>query len=185
MEETVMDEKHTASRKMKWLLRIVSTAAVVAWMTVIFLFSEDDVEKSTSKSDKVVDAVIVVAEDVHLVKPKDITPKKRDRLALLVRKGGHVTEYAVLGVLLMLALTAWGVKSLLLRCGIALGVAAAYAATDEYHQLSVSGRSGKFLDVGIDTGGAMVGIAIVWLIIFLRRRHKDAKRKTAPENGEK
>jgi VanZ family protein len=33
-----------------------------------------------------------------------------------------------------------------------------YAVTDEYHQTLVSGRSGKILDVGIDSLGAISGL---------------------------
>ena len=69
---------------------------------------------------------------------------------LVLRKLAHVTEYAVLGLLLARALpdlpaVAWS-----------LGVA--YAVTDEIHQTIVDGRHGAPLDVVIDAAGVLVGV---------------------------
>jgi VanZ family protein len=70
---------------------------------------------------------------------------------LVLRKLAHMTEYAVLALLLIRATGsyAW-----------ALGLTVAYAASDEVHQLFVRGRHGSPLDVGIDAVGALVGIAL-------------------------
>jgi VanZ family protein len=69
----------------------------------------------------------------------------------VLRKGAHMTEYAVLAVLLVRATGsyAW-----------AFALAVAYAATDEVHQLFVRGRHGSPIDVGIDAVGAFVGLAL-------------------------
>jgi VanZ family protein len=70
-----------------------------------------------------------------------------------LRKGAHVTEYAVLGGLLYRAL---GREALTLAAGIA------YAATDELHQHFVRGRHASPVDVAIDAVGIAVGM-LVWL----------------------
>jgi VanZ family protein len=67
----------------------------------------------------------------------------------VLRKLGHVTEYAVLGALLARAL--WRPLP-----AFVLGVA--YAASDELHQHFVPGRTGAPLDVAIDAVGVLVGI---------------------------
>lgn len=67
----------------------------------------------------------------------------------ILRKLAHLAEYAILGALLARATR---------RPGLALGLAAAYAITDEVHQTFVEGRHGAPLDVGIDTLGALAGI---------------------------
>ncbi|HET6682432.1 MAG TPA: VanZ family protein [Gaiella sp.] len=72
---------------------------------------------------------------------------------LVLRKLAHVSEYAVLGLLLARATR---------RPAVAVALAAGYAVTDEIHQTFVSGRHGASLDVAIDTVGALVG-ALVWL----------------------
>jgi VanZ family protein len=71
----------------------------------------------------------------------------------VLRKGAHITEYAILGALLYRAI---GVEALALAVGIA------YAATDELHQHFVRGRHASPIDVGIDAVGIALGM-LVWL----------------------
>jgi VanZ family protein len=71
----------------------------------------------------------------------------------ILRKGAHVTEYAVLGALLYRAL---GREAPALAAGIA------YAGTDELHQHFVRGRHGSPVDVAIDAVGVALGM-LVWL----------------------
>ena len=68
-----------------------------------------------------------------------------------LRKLGHFAEFAVLGALLLRALR---------DVPAAVLVGAAYAVTDEVHQLFVSGRHGSPLDWLIDTAGVVAGVAI-------------------------
>ena len=156
----------------RWLLRLLATAAVLVWMVVIFLMSADDSEESSKKSEIVVDAVIEVAVEVKLTTREKVTPSVRDTIGFYVRKTAHATEYAILGALIMLALAAWGLSRLAARAAIALPIAAAYAASDEYHQLSVSGRSGEWRDVLIDICGAAVGILLTLLVMRIVRRKR-------------
>jgi VanZ family protein len=46
----------------------------------------------------------------------------------------------------------------------AWALAVCYAATDEVHQLFVSGRSGQPTDVLIDACGVLAGVAVVHLL---------------------
>jgi VanZ family protein len=71
----------------------------------------------------------------------------------ILRKGAHITEYAVLGALLYRAL---GREAPALAAGIA------YAATDELHQHFVHGRHASPIDVAIDAVGLSVGM-LAWL----------------------
>jgi VanZ family protein len=68
---------------------------------------------------------------------------------LVLRKIAHLTEYAILGALLLRALQ---------RELPAFGVAVAYAVTDEVHQHFVAGRHASPVDVAIDAAGIAVGI---------------------------
>src|ERR671934_540480 len=70
----------------------------------------------------------------------------------VLRKGAHVTEYAVLGALLLRALG---------REGPAFLAALAYAATDELHQHFVAGRHASGVDVAIDAIGVTFGL-LAW-----------------------
>ena len=71
---------------------------------------------------------------------------------LILRKGAHMTEYAVLAVLLVRALR---------REAPALGLGVMYAASDELHQAFVRGRHASPIDVAIDTVGLLIGL-LVW-----------------------
>jgi VanZ family protein len=71
----------------------------------------------------------------------------------ILRKGAHLTEYAILGGLLYRALG---------REPLALAVGIAYAATDELHQYFVRGRHASPVDVAIDAVGVAAGM-LIWL----------------------
>ncbi len=71
---------------------------------------------------------------------------------LILRKGAHMTEYAILGLLLLRAIG---------RELPALAVGIGYAVTDEFHQHFVRGRHASPIDVLIDTVGLVIGIFLV------------------------
>jgi VanZ family protein len=71
---------------------------------------------------------------------------------LALRKGAHMTEYAILAVLLARALS---------RVAPAFALGVLYAISDELHQSFVRGRHAAVLDVAIDSVGLVIGL-IVW-----------------------
>jgi VanZ family protein len=70
----------------------------------------------------------------------------------VLRKGAHMTEYAIFAVLLVRATGSflW-----------AFAFAISYAASDEVHQLFVRGRHGSPIDVAIDAVGALIGLSLL------------------------
>jgi VanZ family protein len=85
----------------------------------------------------------------------------------VLRKGAHLTEYAVLAMLVFTALKAMSIK------GARLYVAAVsfcffYALSDECHQMFVLGRHGSLVDAGIDAAGILAGLAAY--LSFFRRK---------------
>jgi VanZ family protein len=70
----------------------------------------------------------------------------------VLRKCAHVTEYAILGALLLRALS---------REAPAFLAALAYAASDELHQHFVRGRHASPIDVAIDALGITLGL-LAW-----------------------
>ena len=82
----------------------------------------------------------------------------------ILRKGAHVTEYAILGLLLMRAVG---------REAPAFLLGVGYAITDELHQHFVRGRHASPVDVAIDSTGVLLGI-----LVFLRARRAVADRPT-------
>jgi VanZ family protein len=92
-----------------------------------------------------------------------------------LRKAGHFSEYAILALLTLRALRlSRPQRSFLNAVAIALVVAAGYAATDEYHQSFVPGRTAAAGDILIDIAGAVTALAVVTL--WRRPRHRRTHR---------
>ena len=71
----------------------------------------------------------------------------------VLRKGAHMTEYAVLWFLWWRAL-GYG------RPGPAIAITLLWAVSDEYHQSFVDGRHGSPWDVAIDAVGIGLGVLV-------------------------
>ncbi len=91
----------------------------------------------------------------------------QDGLDFIVRKAGHMFVFGALAVLIWRALTL-GRPALPALPATALSwvLAAAYAASDEFHQSFTAGRHPSPLDVTIDSLGAL--IALIALAVWLR-----------------
>jgi VanZ family protein len=84
------------------------------------------------------------------------------------RKCGHLSEYAILALLVWRAIhrpakgetRSWKWD----EAGLALAIVFAYAASDEFHQIFVPTRTPLISDVMIDTTGGALALAAWWLI---------------------
>ena len=96
----------------------------------------------------------------------EISAESIHDVQVVVRKGGHVTGYAVLAILLWRArnsglfATPWRWES----AAFSEIVSAIYAVTDELHQSFVPSRWGSGWDVLLDCVGAAFGISAIWAI---------------------
>lgn len=137
------------------LKRLLRFLPALLWMGVIFWFSAQDGDASGAQSEFV----------VHLLEQAGLSGPN---VELLVRKAAHMTEYAVLCALLHYALAPSLCGRRLFLCCLLLS--AAYASTDEFHQMFVGGRGPSPVDVAIDTVGAALGGALFAGVRRLRRR---------------
>ncbi len=87
-----------------------------------------------------------------------------------------MTEYAILALLLSLYLSAYKNISGKRRYALAAILAVLYAMTDEYHQTFIAGRHGSFVDVAIDSVGALAGLLLLWSVTAVRKK-RAGKRK--------
>jgi VanZ family protein len=95
-------------------------------------------------------------------------------IILLVRKCAHLTEYAVLALLLWRALRKpmkdnprpWVWR----EARFALLIVALYAASDEFHQIFVPTRTAQVSDVFVDTAGGAGGLLALWAFGHRRKR---------------
>ena len=84
----------------------------------------------------------------------------------LLRKLGHFTEFAVLGVFVTGAFRNAKNFTLFKPLGLCLFT----AVCDETLQLFIAGRSGNVRDIWIDFSGALLGTLLTWLVYKLRKR---------------
>ncbi len=83
----------------------------------------------------------------------------------IIKKAGHMAGYALLGFSYFRVFNSrnrWAYLAAVLAVVI-------YAISDEYHQSFVPGRNSTFVDVGIDTIGACLGLISLRYIPALRR----------------
>ena len=143
---------------------------------LIFGFSKQDGEESTGLSYKA-----AVCDKAGIV---DYNDNNRDSMIesvqFPIRKAAHMTEYAVLSVLIMLALIVDGLKGTRLPVISAI-IATVFAATDEFHQRFVPGRYGCLRDVLIDAAGSIIGLMIAYVIYKNMCKHKENKYMQSKE----
>jgi len=124
---------------------------VLIWLGVIFLGSTDMLSaEHTSR---------FLVPFLRWIDPQ-ISFATLNAIQLGIRKLGHLTEYAILAMLLWRALrsgTRWQVKMSILFLVAALA-SAIFAASDEFHQSFVPSRTASPTDVMIDICGALVGL---------------------------
>ena len=140
----------------KKTLIIISWLLVAVCMGVIFLFSAQSGDESQLLSDSF---------KIFFGIPVKIS---------VVRKTAHFLEFAGLAVLVFNAIKQ--------TCGLnrpylSFFISAAYAVTDEFHQLFVVGRACRLFDIFIDSCGAVTAIAFLMLIFFVIEKRRLYDRK--------
>ncbi len=134
---------------------ILSWAAALLFMAVIFILSAQKGDESQSLSDRF---IIIFG----LKFSSDF-----------VRTCAHFLEYASLSVLIYNALyRSYGY----FRPFLSVIISALYAVTDEIHQLFVEGRACQITDIIIDSIGAAAGIAVLTALIFVYQKAKRRKQ---------
>lgn len=125
---------------------IISWAAVIACMAVIFSLSAQTAGESSEVSGWLIFIMkLNVSQD-------------------FIRTCAHFLEYTGLGVLIFNALyQTFGYS----RPVISFVISALYAVSDEIHQLFVEGRAFQLSDIVIDSLGAASGIIVLIILIKL------------------
>src|SRR6476620_12257531 len=136
---------------------------LLIWVCVIFLGSTDMLSaEHTSR---------FMVPFLLWLKP-EMSPEKTLFILIVMRKSAHVSEYAILALLLWLALrsnpTLRTTRPMLLVA--ALVACAVFAASDEFHQSFVKSRTPSVRDVMLDVVGAVIGLLIG--MSFARRSPK-------------
>jgi VanZ family protein len=127
--------------------RIRHWLPVLLWATIIFYFSAQERAPQVSKN---------------------------EGTQLALQKVGHATEYAILALLVHLALRRGHQFNLRRATILAALIAAGYGVTDEFHQSFVPGRYCMMSDMAIDATGGI--IAATALYAYESRRSQQTNR---------
>ena len=157
----------------KGIRRWLAILLTLCWMGVIFFMSSVTGTESGGMSRRVAAAVgRVFHGDYDEWLPEEQTAFE-EGLQFPIRKAAHFAEYALLGLWLSATLHLWGMGGRR-RFFAAWAAGTVYAASDEIHQLFVSGRGAVVTDVLIDCAGVLAGCGLAALILFwrIKRRKK-------------
>lgn len=90
----------------------------------------------------------------HIIeKLTGLSPEQASNVNFIFRKATHLTAFGLLGICFFMALRK--------KAFLAWEITTIYAATDEYHQSFVPGRTASYKDVIIDSIGCIIAIFIV------------------------
>lgn len=160
---------------MKNLNKIMLILAI-AWMVVIYIFSDKPDVQSQKMSGSVSYRLISMMNDGWGFDWDEAEKELRaGAIDYPIRKVAHMSECA------LLCLLAFGTLSFLKgkkRYFLPILWVFVYACTDEFHQLFVRGRAGKFTDVLIDTSGAILMMLLILAVLqIIKYNKKTVKRK--------
>ena len=140
--------KETAAKILFWLPAIL-------WVAAVILLSRQSAADSSRLSGSLTEFLLRVFPGIEL---------SATELEPILRKLAHAAMFAVEGLLLCIAAG----KSFGRRPGAALaaGISALLAVGSELVQTIADGRSCELRDMGIDFGGALLGIAAGLLLML-------------------
>ena len=159
-------------KKIKYVKCIIAIICCI----IIFSFSAVPATASTKQSKGLTYNVIKLLNGNKLSE-KELT-KLTKKVNPLVRKIAHFSIYMILAIFTYMFIEELNIKSksekerlrknIIYTCIFCI----IYAVFDEIHQIYVPGRTGKAIDVIIDTLGSCMGIAILLLNNFMKIRCK-------------
>jgi len=135
-----------------WGSRVSRYGPLVAWAALIFIGSGN----------------VLSAEHTSILLPivrwlfPSASPEFQSSVHFLIRKAGHLTEYAILATLAARAFRNSSHSALRRNWfWLSLLLAILYSLSDEFHQSFVPSRTASIYDCMIDTAGGLIGLAIV------------------------
>jgi VanZ family protein len=132
--------------------RIWRYAPLVLWMAVIFFASTSKFSASNT--------ALIIRPFLRWLFPH-ISDERIALFHSLVRKAGHFTEYAILGLLAVRAFIASSHLNLRRHWFLAVFIlVSVYALTDEYHQSFVPARTASIYDSFIDVAGGLTALVL-------------------------
>jgi VanZ family protein len=154
MVEPELPRRANHRSKISWRGRLIRYGPLVVWALLIFVGSGNVLSAQRTS---------ILLPIIKWLFPS-ASPNALAWFHFLVRKAGHLTEYAILATLAARAFRNsshqfiqqhWFTLSLLL--------AMLYSLSDEFHQSFVPSRTASIHDSLIDSAGALIALTIIWL----------------------
>lgn len=123
---------------------------MIIWMIFIFIMSNTNGNDSSSQSNFFAN---IILQFINIDK---------ETLTFLIRKIAHMSEYAILALFTYYALIKIAFNKRIIF-QITFLISFLYACSDEFHQLFISGRSGQFTDIIIDSTGCLIMLLFLYL----------------------
>lgn len=151
--------------------RCIFIFIAILWMGVIFYFSHQNGSSSSRTSN------VVTKWFVNIFVPNYSSMSKTEQASVfknasyIIRKIGHYSEYAVLGLFLFSAVYVFtDNEKIIITLVSILGIL--YAISDEFHQSFIGGRAPTAKDVLIDSIGLLTALFVICIFLNLKRIRK-------------
>lgn len=157
------------------ILRAVLIVMLLGTFYIIFGFSSQNAEESSSVSRQITENV---TKDIKKIQAMEKSKKEQvlSEIEHIIRKIAHFSLYTVVGILIMSLMSTYNIKQKT-RYKASLSTGIIYAISDEIHQSFTPGRSPMVGDVFIDTCGVIFGIIIVKTCMGIITKVKNKKEK--------
>ena len=143
--------------------KLLKISLLILWCLLIFMFSSENGDKSAGRSQVITNNAVDKFEEVFDKKVEN-RDKVVDNLEVVIRKSAHFSLYFILGILAFINFNDIDI-SVKKKIIYSFLFCICYAISDEIHQLFVSERGSKIMDVFIDSLGSLTGITIIWFIL--------------------
>ena len=157
-------------------LRLLAWIPALFVAAAIFWFSSKPAVESTEMSDSVSRLILLIGTKLGFFRGNPAQYAELiELMSFPVRKTAHMTEYLVFYGTVRFGLHfSYRTPMIRRRLFAAFAIVFCYACTDEFHQLFVPGRAGRFTDVMIDCSLVLV----VTLICFARHYGQNQQEKS-------
>ena len=135
---------------------VLAWTLLILWMLFIFIMSSFNGVMSSNQSGSIATLIYNI-----------FNISDTEKVSFIVRKCAHVSEFFILGILVINLISKYNVKYSYLNSFI---VCVLYASSDEFHQLFVPGRSGQVTDIFIDTIGTIFSLLVMYLFNKFRKK---------------
>ena len=133
---------------------VLAWTLLILWMLFIFIMSSFNGVMSSNQSGSIATLIYNI-----------FNISDTSKVSFIIRKCAHVSEFFILGILVINLVSKYNVKHIYL---ISFIICVLYASSDEFHQLFVPGRSGQVTDIFIGMIGVVLGLSIYCLIKYFK-----------------